>query len=119
MTIAPAGERISKEQAYAKNQNKRNAQSFFGKPGNASGYFARSKGIACDSYGHIFIVDGLFHNVQIFDKDGNFLERFGQQGHGPGEFWMPTGIYIDKKNTIYIADTYNSRIQIFQLEKRI
>ena len=89
--------------------------SMFGEAGDASGYFARPKGIACDSYGHIYIVDALFHNVQIFDQNGNFLYQFGHQGREKEEFWMPGGIFIDAKDNIYVADSYNSRIQIFRL----
>ena len=64
------------------------------------GYFARAKGIATDSFGNIYIADALFHVVQIFDKEGNYLYKFGGQGRGQGEFWMPSGIYIDENNYI-------------------
>lgn len=90
----------------------------FGEQGDASGFFARPKGIATDSYGNIYVVDGLFHNVQIFDKDGNFLNYFGSQGKSEKEFWLPQGIFIDQNDRIYIADSYNSRIQIFQLRAK-
>ena len=89
--------------------------STFGKMGDATGYFARPKGIATDTFGNIYIADALFHVIQIFDKYGNFVYRFGEQGRGEGQFWMPAGIFIDDKNYIYVADSYNSRIQIFQL----
>ena len=62
------------------------------------------------------MVDALFHGVQIFNKNGNYVYSFGTQGRQAGEFWMPSGIYIDAQNNIYVADSYNSRIQIFNLE---
>ena len=89
--------------------------SSIGEIGDASGYFARPKGVATDSHGHIYVADALYHVVQIYDRDGNFLYYFGSQGHGREQFWMPTGIYIDENDYIYVADTYNSRVQIFQL----
>ena len=89
--------------------------SAFGEIGDASGYFSRPKGIATDSFGHIYVSDALFHVVQVFDRTGQLLYTFGSQGEGKEQFWLPTGIYIDDKNFIYIADSYNSRIQIFQL----
>ena len=92
-----------------------NYRATFGELGDGSGYLARPKGIAEDTYGHIYVVDGQFHVVQVFDRTGKFLYRFGGQGTGVGEFWMPAGIFIDAHNTIYVADTYNSRIQVFQL----
>ena len=74
------------------------------------------KGIAVDSYGNIYVVDALFHGVQIFDYMGNYLYQFGNQGREARNFWMPSGIYIDENDKIYVADSYNSRIQIFQLD---
>ncbi len=83
--------------------------------GDATGYFNRPKGIAVDSYNHIYLVDALFHTVQIFDSEGNFLYNFGGMGQLNSRFWLPTGITIDSDNNIYIADSYNSRIQVFRL----
>lgn len=74
----------------------------------------RPKGVASDNLGHIYIIDSLFHAVQIFDKKGRLLLHLGRQGQKPGEFWLPTGIHIDDNNIIYIADSYNQRIQVFQ-----
>ncbi len=93
-----------------------NTLSIFGQTGDGSGDLARPKGITSDSFGHIYVVDGLFHNVQVFDRQGKFLTHFGTQGQAAGQFWMPTGIFIDSNDRIYIADTYNSRIQIFEIE---
>ena len=87
----------------------------FGKQGDATGYFARPKGIATDSFGNIYVVDALFHSVQIFASDGSFLYNFGGQGTEDGSFWLPNGIYIDDDDKIYVADSYNSRIQTFKL----
>ena len=90
----------------------------FGEQGDATGYFARPKGIATDNFGNIYVVDALYHTVQIFNKKGDFLYNFGSQGKEDGNFWLPNGIYIDDQNYIYIADSYNSRIQIFQLTRK-
>jgi DNA-binding beta-propeller fold protein YncE len=62
-------------------------------------------------------VDGLFDNIQIFDKDFRLLMAFGGPGNGYGQFWLPAGIYIDPNDTIYVSDNYNKRIQIFQYLK--
>jgi sugar lactone lactonase YvrE len=60
-------------------------------------------------------VDALFHAVQAFDLQGNYLGTVGRQGRGEGEFWMPSGIFIDPEDYLYVADTYNARIQVFRL----
>ena len=85
----------------------------FGKHGDASGYFAQSKGIGVDSKGHIYVVDAIFHRVQIFDQKGQYLMDLGSQGSGAGEFWLPSGLFINQ-DKIYVADSYNRRVQVFQ-----
>ena len=87
----------------------------FGENGNGTGYIASPKGIATDSYGHIYLVDALFHGVQVFDRQGNYLFQFGSQGREPEEFWMPSGIFIDDNDIIYVSDSYNKRVQKFEL----
>lgn len=89
-------------------------ESAFGRMGDGSGDFARPKGVAVDSAGHIYVVDALFDRVQIFDREGRFLLPFGESGQGWGEFWLPTGIYIDEKDRIFVADSSNRRVQVFQ-----
>ncbi|SJZ49614.1 6-bladed beta-propeller [Selenihalanaerobacter shriftii] len=86
----------------------------FGHLGDSSGSFARPKGIAVDSEGHIYVVDALFGAVQIFNEEGKLLLVVGEKGTDLGQFWLPTGIHIDKQDNIYIADSYNHRIQIFK-----
>ncbi|MCL4514925.1 MAG: 6-bladed beta-propeller [Firmicutes bacterium] len=89
-------------------------ESSFGRMGDGSGDFARPKGVAVDSAGHIYVVDALFDRVQIFDRDGRLLLPFGESGQGLGEFWLPTGIYIDEKDRIFVADSSNRRVEVFQ-----
>jgi hypothetical protein len=83
----------------------------FGFEGDGPGAFARPKGIAVDSDENIYVIDNLFDNFQVFDKDGRLLLVVGGAGQSEGQFWSPAGIDI-VSDTIYIADTYNNRIQI-------
>lgn len=89
----------------------------FGKLGNGIGDFARPKGIALDSEGHIYVVDALFDVVQIFDQTGQVLLAFGGSGSCNGNFYLPADILIDNQDRIYIVDSGNRRIQIFQYLK--
>jgi len=84
-----------------------------GQEGDGPGAFARPKGIAVDARGHIYVVDGLFDNVQVFDRAGRLLLVIGGAGDGAGEFWSPAGIAISG-NLIYVADTFNHRIQVLR-----
>ena len=89
----------------------------FGSIGNSPGHFSRPKGVAVDSDGNIYVVDALFDNVQIFDRESRLLMAFGRPGNGYGEFWLPTGIFIDQNDRIYVSYSYNKRVQIFQYLK--
>jgi DNA-binding beta-propeller fold protein YncE len=85
-----------------------------GSPGGSSGHFQRSKGIALDSDGNLYVVDALADTVQIFDEEARFMLNFGGPGAGSGEFWLPAGMAIDDADRIYVVDSYNHRVQTFQ-----
>lgn len=86
----------------------------FGRMGDNAGDALRQKGLATDSFGHIYMVDALMHGVQIFNEAGELLLSLGSQGEAPGEFWLPSGIFIGADNMIYVADSYNRRVQVFR-----
>jgi sugar lactone lactonase YvrE len=87
--------------------------SSFGRHGDGSGDFSMPKGLAVDREGVIYVVDGLFDNIQLFNARGDFLLTVGRRGAGPGEFWLPSGLFLDEQDRLYVCDTYNQRIQIF------
>ena len=51
-----------------------------GKNGDGPGYFARPKGVAIDSDGHVWVADGMQDRVQVFTPEGQLLITMG--GHG-------------------------------------
>jgi sugar lactone lactonase YvrE len=73
----------------------------------------RPKGVAEDSEGDIYIVDGLLGMVQIFNREGQLLYYFGQKGTGLGQFELPAGLFIDRDDRIFVVDSFNRRIQEF------
>jgi len=86
----------------------------FGRAGDAPGDLALPKSIALDPAGHVYVVDGRFENIQVFDDQGRLLLFFGEEGAGPGQFWLPGGIFIEPTGRIWICDSYNRRVQVFQ-----
>jgi hypothetical protein len=86
----------------------------FGRHGDGSGDIARHKGVATDSFGHVYVVDALLPALQVFRDDGQLLLSVGGMGRAPGEFWLPTGVFIGDDNMIYVADSYNQRVQMFR-----
>jgi sugar lactone lactonase YvrE len=84
-----------------------------GKLGDQSGTMFRPKGIAFDSEGDLYVVDGLWGVVQAFNRQGQLLYTFGNRGTALGEFQLPTGLFIDHSDRIYVVDSFNRRVQIF------
>jgi DNA-binding beta-propeller fold protein YncE len=70
--------------------------------------------VAVDAAGHLYVVDAMFDNFQIFDPTGKLLLNVGQTGSGPGGFGLPNGIAIGADNKIYVADAFNHRVQVFK-----
>jgi len=66
-----------------------NSSPQFESNGDTSGHFARPKGMAADSNGHIYVVDAIFDNFQFFN-DGKLLLNVGETGKGPAASVYPT-----------------------------
>ena len=74
----------------------------------------RPKGIAVDSEGHLYVVDGLWGIVQVFDQQGRLLYYFGGRGMANGEFQLPAGLFIDREDRIFVVDSFNRRVQVYR-----
>ncbi len=107
--------------------------------GDGPGQFGVVKGVNTDSDGNIYITDGQYHRMSIFDKNGDLLFVMGdintsKKGDNGGTvfaansfakngkefiggFIMPQGVYIDDKDRIYVADSMNHGWQQFQYLK--
>ncbi|MFB3915347.1 MAG: 6-bladed beta-propeller [Terriglobales bacterium] len=88
-------------------------QAAIGQEGDRAGGFFRPKGIGLDSENHIYVVDGEFGVVQVFDRQGQLLYYFGN-GSGFGEFQLPAGLFVDQNDRVYVVDSFNRRLQVFQ-----
>jgi len=91
-------------------------QGIIGTTGDSRSGIFRPKGIAIDSEDHIYLVDGQWGVVQVFDRQGHLLYTFGN-GTGFGQFRLPTGLFIDHDDRVYLADSFNHRVQVFQYHR--
>jgi DNA-binding beta-propeller fold protein YncE len=64
--------------------------------------------------GDIYVVESLYDNLLVFDKQGRTLLGIGGSGKDTGEFYLPSGVWVDSQDQIYIADMYNGRITVLQ-----
>ena len=61
----------------------------------------------------VYVADTCDGRVQVFDLEGDFIDKWGSEGSGPGELWTPLGIEADPEGNVYVADSSNYRIQKF------
>jgi DNA-binding beta-propeller fold protein YncE len=86
-----------------------------GSLGDASGHLARPKGVALDRHGNLYVVEGYYGNLSIFDlASGGFNLSIGGIGPAPGEFRLPVGVWVDARDRIFVADSQNGRVQVFK-----
>ena len=82
-----------------------------GGPGPAAGELSDAHAIAMDSQGRIFVGDRRNVRIQIFDRDGNFLEQWSH-------FGPPSNIYIDANDVMYVTDTQTGALPGWYAERR-
>ena len=85
-----------------------------GKRGLYVGNLVRPKGVSIDSDGNIYVVEGYFDQLIVFDSQGNLLIALGGSGAGQGEFFLPTGVWVDSRDRVFVADMFNGRVAVFQ-----
>jgi DNA-binding beta-propeller fold protein YncE len=87
----------------------------FGKYGMGDGEFVWPTAIDVDSVGNIYLADEHRHDVQVWDKEHNFVLKWG----GAGQMNRPSGLAVDSKDNVLVADTLNNRILRFSSDGRL
>ncbi len=94
-----------------------NVQTNFGSPGNSdwlgNGEFDEPLGISISPSGKVFVLDARNERLQIFTKDGQFIQKFGAKGSGQNELSFPISSSVSPNGWVYTADMSNNRIQVF------
>ncbi len=75
--------------------------------------FSQPTDLVVGNNGRIYVLDGVFDRIQVFDNNGKFLFKFGSSGKKDGQLNRPVGMGIDRQGNIYVADSRNHRIQVF------
>jgi peptidylglycine monooxygenase len=69
----------------------------WGGQGDGPGAFTTPHAIAIDSRGRVLVGDRENNRVQVFDRDGGFLEAWG-------DFYHPMQIWIDDRGLVFVTD---------------
>jgi sugar lactone lactonase YvrE len=78
----------------------------------AGGRFFGPRDIAV-SDAAIYVVDTGNERVQLFTRDGAFVDAWGGYGSEPDQLIEPVGIALGPDGNVYVADSGNARISIF------
>jgi sugar lactone lactonase YvrE len=70
-------------------------------------------GLTMDGYGRVYVADTYNNRIQVFDGDGNLLDRWGSVGTEDGQFSWPCSLAVNDNGMVYVVDMNNSRIQVF------
>lgn len=85
-----------------------------GKRGLYVGNLVRPKGVAADAEGNVYVIEGYYDFLLVYNSAGEFLMPVGGTGQGTGNFFLPAGVWSDANNRIYVADMFNGRVVVFQ-----
>jgi DNA-binding beta-propeller fold protein YncE len=69
----------------------------WGGPGSGPGAFTTPHAVAIDGRGRVLVGDRENNRVQLFDRDGLFLEAWG-------DFYNPMQIWIDDRGLVFVTD---------------
>jgi DNA-binding beta-propeller fold protein YncE len=80
------------------------------------GQFQEPWGIDVAPDGRVYVADTWNHRIQVFDTDGNFLNkwgRYGQTATEPDMFYGPRDLTVDAVGRVFVTDTGNKRVSVF------
>ena len=81
-------------------------------------HFYKTRGIAVDKSGNIYVGDSGNYRVKKFNSEGRFITKWGNPGSKDGQFETIGSIKVDSSGIVYVLDTdfgkwEHSRIQKF------
>ncbi len=80
--------------------------------GDRAELFASIRAGALGPHG-MYVLDGSYHEVRVFDQTGSHVMSLGREGDGPGEFRNPTGLVVGRDSTITVWDRGLHRLTVF------
>ena len=89
-----------------------------GRRRQANGQFSLPLGTVDARNGLADVADYGNNRVQVFDLDGNFIDKWGSEGTKEGQFTHPSAIAIGHDGSVYVGEDEGGRIQHFDRNGR-
>lgn len=83
----------------------------WGEPGTEPGQFRLPHSVWVDSQDGVWVVDRENYRIQIFDKEGKFLDQWT-------DLSRPTDMVIDSEQVVYVSEL-NQRVSLFSIEGKL
>lgn len=84
---------------------------FEGEDGAVFGLIADAR---TDPRGRVYVLDGQFERIAVYDEGGTLLGTYGRPGRGPGEFREPGGLAW-REGQLLALDVGNMRIHVYDV----
>ena len=82
----------------------------YGRHGTQGGEFVKPRAVAIDARDRVYIVD-YTARIQVFDRDGNYLERrWTTPDYRNGR---PSGLSIDRDGNLLVSDSHYHCLRIY------
>lgn len=75
--------------------------------------FGAVRAVSADSRGRIYVLDGIYEEIRVFDASGSFLHTVGRKGAGAGELSFAMGMMFGEGDTLWVVDTQAGRYSVF------
>lgn len=83
------------------------------------GQFQEPWGIAVAEDGRVYVADTWNHRLQVFDREGNLLNKWGTYGQtesAPATLYGPRDLAIDPAGRVFVTDTGNKRVIVYDAD---
>ena len=83
--------------------------------GAGDGEFNMPMGVAFDKTGLVYVSDAVNNRIQVFTKEGKFVDKFGAKGSDNEKLKSPCAVCIDNNNVLYVTESDNYCVSVFKI----
>ena len=78
------------------------------------GQFTNPHGVVVDKRNMLLVCDYINNRIQVFTREGQFVQKIGTRGDGLGQMNSPVGIAVSQTGHLLVTENGGHRVQVFQ-----